>query len=179
MKKILGLDISSSVIGWATLEYDKNNIELKEYGHIKPPDAKSGSLSFRATRAMSELKKILATQKPDIVTVENYASSFTPGRTTARTIIVLCTFNEITQYVILEALGFESEKLAVSHIRSVISKYVGVKSISKDDIFEEIKKAFPAFIPRITKKGTIGTESFDQADAIAVAFCYAIENQNK
>ena len=35
MEKILGLDISSSTIGWAVLE-SKKEFCLKEYGHIKP-----------------------------------------------------------------------------------------------------------------------------------------------
>ena len=41
------------------------------------------------------------------------------------------------------------------------------------------KLTFPNFKPRINKNGNIGTESFDQADAIAVAFCHAIVNQKK
>lgn len=177
MKTVLGLDISSSVIGWGILEFDKTTIALKKYGHIKPPDAKAGSLTIRLSSAMADVKKLLSEECPDIVVIENYASAFSPGRSSARTIIVLSSFNEATQLVVYEALGFESEKLAVSHIRSVISKHVGTKSISKDEIFDEIKRIFPTFIPRITKKQTVGAESYDQADAIAAALSYAIESQ--
>ena len=42
-----------------------------------------------------------------------------------------------------------------------------------------IKDHFPNFKPRINKNGGIGKESFDQADAIAVAFCHAIQNKDK
>jgi Holliday junction resolvasome RuvABC endonuclease subunit len=179
MKKVLGLDISSSCIGWAIIEYDNSKIELLKYGDIKPPDAKKGSLSFRALKASKELAALLLAEKPDEIAVEAYANRFAGGRTTARTIIVLSFFNEMCQMVCLDTLGFESEKYPVANIRSVISKFLKKKSISKDEIFEVIKNYFSNFNPRISKSGAYGSETFDQADAIAVAFCHAIKNQKK
>jgi len=179
MKKVLGLDISSSCIGWATIEYDDTTINLVKYGNIDPPDAKKGSLSFRALSASKELRKLLKAESPDEIAVEAYANRFAGGRTTARTIIVLSFFNEMCQMICLDELGFESVKYPVSNIRSIISKFLKKKSISKDEIFEEVKGYFTNFIPRISRTGSYGSESFDQADAIAVAFCHAIGNQKK
>lgn len=177
MKKVLGLDISSSVIGYSIIEFDDNNINLVKYGHIKPPGADKGSLSLRGLQASKDVRDLLLRERPDAVAVEMYANRFAGGRTTARTIIVLSFFNELCQLVCLDSLGIESEKYTVANIRSTISKYLKNKSISKDQIFEVIKNTFPTFTPRVNKNGNIGTESFDQADAIAVAFCHAITNQ--
>jgi Holliday junction resolvasome RuvABC endonuclease subunit len=179
MKKVLGLDISSSVIGYSIIEFDDKNINLIKYGHIKPPGSDKGSLSFRALDASKNVRKLLLSEMPDAVAVEMYANRFAAGRTTARTIIVLSFFNELCQLTCLDSIGIESDKYTVSNIRSTISKYLNNKSISKDQIFEVIKNTFPTFTPRINKNGNIGTESFDQADAIAVAFCHAIVNQKK
>lgn len=179
MKKVLGLDISSSCIGWAIIEHDGSKIELYKYGHIKPPSSEKGSLSFRALAASKDLIKLLLSEAPDEVAVEAYANRFAGGRTTARTIIVLSFFNEMCQMICLDTLGFESEKYPVANIRSIISKFLKKKSISKDEIFEVVKDYFPNFKPRISKTGSYGVETFDQADAIAVAFCHAIKNQKK
>lgn len=179
MKKVLGLDISSNVIGYGIIEYDKDNINLIKYGHIKPPDSKSGSLSFRGLAASKKVKELLIKESPDSVAVEMYASRFSAGRSSARTIIVLSFFNELMSLTCLDSIGIETDKYTVSNIRSVISKYLKNKSISKDEIFEVIKDQFPSFTPRVNKNGGIGKESFDQADAIAVAFCHAIQNKDK
>ena len=173
MKKILGLDISSSVIGYGIIEYDDKNINLVKYGHIKPPAAEKGSLSFRALQASKEVRELLIKECPDEVAVEMYANRFAAGRTTARTIIVLSFFNELCQLVCLDCLGIESVKYTVVGIRSTISKFINKKSISKEDMFEVIRDTFKNF----NKKGGFGAESFDQADAIAVAFCHAIVSQ--
>ena len=40
MSLILGLDVSSSVIGWALINYDAGDISLVKYGNIKPMKSK-------------------------------------------------------------------------------------------------------------------------------------------
>jgi Holliday junction resolvasome RuvABC endonuclease subunit len=179
MKKVIGLDISSSVIGYGIIEYDESSINLIKYGHIKPPGSDSGSLAFRGLGASKQVAELLKTESPDSVAVEMYANRFSAGRSSARTIIVLSFFNELMSLTCLDSIGIETDRYTVANIRSTISKYLKNKSISKDQIFEVIKLTFPNFKPRINKNGNIGTESFDQADAIAVAFCHAIVNQKK
>lgn len=179
MKKVLGLDISSSVIGYGIIEYNESEINLIKYGHIKPPGSDSGSLAFRGLGASKKVAELLRSESPDFVAVEMYANRFSAGRSSARTIIVLSFFNELMSLTCLDSIGIETDKYTVANIRSTISKYLKNKSISKDQIFEVIKSTFPNFKPRINKNGNIGAESFDQADAIAVAFCHAIVNQKK
>jgi Holliday junction resolvasome RuvABC endonuclease subunit len=177
MKKVIGLDISSSVIGYGIIEFDENNINLVGYGHIKPPGSDKGSLAYRGLEASKMVRDLLKKESPDAVAVEMYANRFSAGRSSARTIIVLSFFNELMSLTSLDSVGIETNKYTVANIRSTISKYLKNKSISKDQIFEVIKSTFPTFIPRTNKNGNIGSESFDQADAIAVAFCHAIVNQ--
>ena len=179
MKKVIGLDISSSVIGYGIIEFDESTISLVKYGHIKPPSSDKGSLAYRGLEASKDVRDLLKKESPDAVAVEMYANRFSAGRSSARTIIVLSFFNELMSLTCLDSIGIETDRYTVANIRSTISKYLKNKSISKDQIFEVIKLTFPNFKPRINKNGNIGTESFDQADAIAVAFCHAIVNQKK
>jgi Holliday junction resolvasome RuvABC endonuclease subunit len=180
VKKIIGLDISSSVIGFSIIEFDKDNIELKSYGNINPPKSKKGkelSLAYRGLQASKEVKKLLEKESPDFVAIENYASKFSSGRSTANTIIVLSFFNELMSVACIDSLNKEPVKYPVLKIRSTISKHLKIKSVSKEDMFDVIKNHFSNFSTRTNRAGNIGKECFDQADAIAVAFCHAILNQ--
>lgn len=177
MPKVMGLDISSNTIGYAIVDYDSSKITLIKYGHIKPPPSAKGSLSFRGLKSMEKIKKLYQDENPDEVAVELYASRFSAGRSTARTIIVLSFFNELMSMVCLDTLKYEPEKYTVANIRSTISKFLKIKSVSKEQIFDLIKNTFSNFIPAKNKLGNISKESYDQADAVAVAFCHAIIKQ--
>ena len=177
MKTILGLDISSSTIGWSILEYDDKQIILKEYGHIKPPKSSKGSLTFRVSAAYDEVYDFLKKKKPDAVASEAYANKFPRGRSTARTIIVLSVFNELVSMACLKGLSYEPEKYAVMTIRSMLSKLAGYKITSKEDCFEFIRKNFSNFSLRNNRNGKIAKECYDESDAIAVALTYILKER--
>ena len=177
MKSILGLDISSSTIGFSILEYDDSQIILKEYGHIKPPKKEGQSLSFRANEAMKILEDFFKKKSPEAVASENYATRFSQGRSTANTIIVLSVFNEITSISCMRALNIEPTKYAVISIRSKLSKFSGSPISSKEECFDFITKYFTSFKIRFKKTGKIKDECFDEADAIAVALTHIIKER--
>ena len=77
--KTLGLDISSSVIGWSCLLDDGSKIALERYGHIKPPPSKSGSLAFRMNSAFDSVSELFRDVRPDVVSIESYANKFSKG----------------------------------------------------------------------------------------------------
>lgn len=174
MKKVLSFDISSTTIGYSVIEYSENNIDLISHGNIKPPKSDKGSLSFRALSASRDIRKLLKEINPDEVAVEAYAQRFSAGRSTARTIIVLSFFNELISMIVLDELGFETYKYPVITIRTTISKFIGVKTISKENMFDVITKHFSNFTLKKNKTGKTKEESFDESDAIAVGFCHSI-----
>ena len=88
MTKTLGLDISSSVIGWSVLLDDGQTISLDSYGHIKPPPSKAGSLAFRMSSAFDSVSDLFNEIKPDVVAIESYANKFSAGRSSARTTFI-------------------------------------------------------------------------------------------
>jgi len=177
MKKVIGFDISLTCIGYSVLEYDTAVITLVRYGNIKPPGSDKGSLAFRCLSASKEIKKLLAKENPDSIAIESYAQSFAGGKTTARTLLALGVINETTQITILDMLGFEPELLAVSSIRSIISKHLGKRSISKEEMIDVVKTSFSSFVPRITRNGTIAAEAYDESDGIAVGYAFCIKHQ--
>jgi len=172
MLKVIGLDISSATVGWSVMEYDDSSYSLLEYGHIKPLPSKRGSLAVRAAAYMSEISDLLTDKSPDFVAIEGYASRFSKGRSSARTIIVLSVFNELTSVASIKSLKIEPVSYAVSTIRSSIGKLFGSKVVSKEDAFILIKDNFKTFSLRFKRTGRIKDECYDEADAIAVALTH-------
>ena len=177
MKTVIGLDISSSTIGWSLLEYDDQSIKLKEYGNIKPPKSNKGSLAFRALSAHDDIVLLLKDKNPDFVVSEAYANKFPSGKSTARTIIVLSVFNELMSIACINSLKQEPIRYAVVTIRSMLSKEAGYKISSKDECFDFIKKYFSGFSLRNNKSGNIAKECYDEADSIAVALTYILKER--
>ena len=179
MTKTLGLDISSSVIGWSVLLDDGESISLDSYGHIKPPPSKAGSLAFRMSSGFDSISELFEKTKPDIVAIESYANKFSAGRSSARTIIVLSCFNEMVSMACLRSLNFETEKYTVSRIRSLISKGYNLKLITKDDVFNFIKNKFSNFNIRKNRNNKVAKTVYDESDSIAVALASILTNRGE
>jgi Holliday junction resolvasome RuvABC endonuclease subunit len=177
MKRILGLDISSATIGWAVLSVDDNkNFLLDSYGHIKPPSSSDGTLTHRIDSAYSDLKNLFIDISPDSVAIEAYANKFSSGRSSARTIMVLSVFNELSALACLRSISIEPYKYNVISIRSDMSKLFEKKIKSKDDVFDHISEYFENFNIRYSRTGKIRKECYDETDAIAVAICHYIRS---
>ena len=173
---VLGFDISSSVIGWASLSLSsEGEVSLLDYGCIKPPPSKSGTLSFRLSAAYDDIKCIISKVSPDVISIEAYANKFTKGRSSAHTIMILSVFNEIVSFCSYREFGISTKSYPVVSIRSALSKFFNKKLVSKDDTFIFIKNMFPSFRPKINRAGNIKKESYDESDAIAVALTYIIK----
>ena len=175
MKTLLGFDISSSTIGWATFDVDDGAYNLSGYGNIRPPGSKKGSLCFRVSETYDIIYDFIREKSPDFICVEAYANKFPSGKSTARTIIVLSVFNEVVSMACLRGSGIEPVRYPVSTIRSSLSKFSNVKISSKDEAFDFIVNNFPEFKTRENRSGNIAKECFDEADAIAVAFTYILK----
>jgi Holliday junction resolvasome RuvABC endonuclease subunit len=174
MIKVLGLDISSSTIGYAVIEFDKNSINLVSYGHIKPPASSKGSIAYRVLEASKEVRKLFKSVNPDYIAVEDYAKKFSVGKSTAKTIIILSVFNEVVSMTSLDEIKREPHRYNVLNLRSVLSKFFLKTSVSKEEVFGLMVDHFKNFIPKKNKLGNIAKESGDESDAIAVALCHSI-----
>lgn len=177
MKTVLGLDISSSTIGWAILKYDDDSIILDSYGHISPPKSSKGTLTYRVSETYDEMFNFLLDKSPDIVAIEAYANKFSSGRSTARTIIVLSVFNEVVSMASYKALGIEPQKYPVATIRASLRKMGDPSVSSKEDAFTFVGDYFSNFLVRKNRNGNIAKQSYDEADAIAVALTHIFKER--
>lgn len=167
--KYLALDISSSTIGWAIT----SGSNLLYYGYIKPKDSKY-SLEERLDSAVDEITKIYKEHKPDKIIIEELAQ-YMSGASTAKTILMLATFNRVISYSLYKLTNESPEKLMPTTARKYIRKFLKLDTrLSKEDVYKEVKKQFKNFVPEV-KKGKEIKENMDIADAIAISWAWSLK----
>lgn len=171
MKTILGIDCSSSCIGYCVLELDEvsNEIFFKSVDYLKP--LKDGNLIERVADTRNKIKKIIEENKPDYIAIEDIIS-FMKGASTAKTIIMLTTFNRMVCLLAYDYLHHPPELFNVMSIRH------GLKTNKilpkKQEMAELVAKHLGIIFPyQYNKKGKLKVENEDMADGIAVALYYA------
>lgn len=173
--KTLGLDISSSTIGWSVL--DENQV-LLDYGHIKPiKKAKADKVGMGYTARLSEtykkISELVERQNPDAIAIEDYSKKFSSGRTTANTIIVLATFNETCALACYNTAGIEPVKYSVSTMRRIVGEKFGIRIPGKDDVLPFIASKYDLKLTK-TRTGKMRDEHYDESDAIFTALAHII-----
>lgn len=176
MTKVLGLDISSTTIGWCLLNIDNsNNILLSHYGFIKP--IKTGTIINRLQDTRNKIKDLLDKLEPDYVGIEDIIQ-FISGKSTANTVITLASFNRMIALLSYDWLGKPPELFGVLAIRHGLR--MGKTLPKKEDMPELVAKHLGIKFPyKKGKTGKIKIENYDVADAMAVALFYSFIISNK
>jgi Holliday junction resolvasome RuvABC endonuclease subunit len=171
MKKVLGFDISSSTIGWCVLEFDEitNIINFIKAGYIKP--LKKGNIIERIVDTRNKVQNIIDQVKPDYIGIEDIIQ-FMKGKSTAKTIIMLTTFNRMVGLLSYDYLQKSPQLFNIMTIRHGLK--INKDFPKKEEIPELVAKHLGITFPyEHDKKGKIKIENFDKADGIAVALYYA------
>lgn len=170
MKKVLGFDASSSCIGYSVLEIDDNNdIHFVMCHYIKP--LKKGPIIERIAHTRDLIRVIIDVIKPDDIAIEDIIS-FMAGASTAKTIIMLTSFNRMVSLVAHDYLKRTPAPYSVMAIRHglKIDKIFPKKEEMPELVAKHLGIKFPYLI---NKNGKIKVESYDMADSIAVALYHA------
>ena len=172
-KGILGLDVSSSKIGLAILDYDKK-ILTSDVIKFKA----DVSLENKAQMLENKLEKLKKFYFITDVFIEEPFVAFGCGKTTAQTVAKLQRFNGMCSYVVYKC--FDEQPPKMINVRSARSK-LGIKipkgtkqGDAKKYIIEYVEKNHPEFQYNMTAHGNPVPGTDDRADAIVVAL-YALE----
>jgi Holliday junction resolvasome RuvABC endonuclease subunit len=169
-KTILGVDCSSTTIGWCALEIDvNNNITYKSSGYIKP--IKDGTMIERIVQTRKDICDVINKVKPDYIGIEDIIQ-FMQGKSTAKTIITLTTFNRMVCLAAYDYLQKSPELFSVMTIRHglKLNKTLPKKEEMPELVAQHLGITFPY---QLNKKGKVKEENFDMADGMAVALYYA------
>jgi len=176
MRYVLGMDVSTSVVGFAVMDLD---MKLKAYDKIK---FKSDlSLEERAEFVRNKVKHFNQYYFIDSVYVEQPAMLFGRGKTTANTLAKLQRFNGMCCYVVYEELKLIPGLLHANTARKKMNIKVprNVKN-KKHYIIAEVVKKYPNFTFNLTRYGNPQPGTDDMADAIVVAYAgVSIENEEE
>lgn len=171
-KIILGIDVSSTCVGYSIIEYDKK-IKLINYDHFKP--IKSTNIFERMTYTQDQIKSIIDKYKPDEVAIEDIAKMFSAGGSSAGTIITLASFNRAVGLICHQSNLFPYLYNVMS-IRHGLKKYIKLEKLPK-------KEEMPNVIENIlnikydwlyNRNDKPKTENYDRADAIAVGLYHIL-----
>ena len=171
MTKILGLDISSTTVGWGLLELnDSGKIKYLDSGYIKP--SKKGEIFEKLFDLQIKIKDLLMKTDPDSIAIEEI-SKFFPKKSTAQTIITLAVYNRM---IGLECFHYLMKSPELCNVMSIRHKLKLTKDLPKKEEMMEICEHHLNFtFPRqYNKKGEIKTECYDETDGICVALYQAI-----
>ena len=165
---ILGLDISTSIIGVCIL--DKGSVVLSEHIDI----SKLETMFEKAELAGSELWQISNNYRIENIFVETALKRFIPGRSRADTLIKLAKFNGVVSWICYDSFGFPPTYINVNTARSLygLSFPRGTKGPKRkkmviEAVIEKEKTAFKYEMARGGKNYKKGTD--DRADAIVIA----------
>lgn len=170
MKRILGIDCSSTTIGYSILDFDDlNNINFVDVNYLKP--IKDGNIIERISNTRDEFNNIINKYKPNYIGIEEIIK-FMSGKSSANTVIMLTTFNRMIGLLSYDYLNRAPELFNVLSIRHALK--INKIFPKKGDMPELVSKHLSIIFPYIyNKKGKLKEENNDMADAIAVALYYA------
>lgn len=188
--KVLGLDISTSTIGWAL--FDIQSQELLELTHISPrpknvKDDKLKELLLKSEIFAEKLKEYTNLGIVKVIIEEPLLNS-----NNIRTVQTLLRFNSFVCKEIYEILGIVPEFISTYNSRKFAwpdlvrendkGKYVLFGGMPKDIdkkqiIWELVAKKEPQIQWLYTKNNTLKKENFDQTDAYTCVLGYMKSNE--
>jgi Holliday junction resolvasome RuvABC endonuclease subunit len=167
IKRILGIDCSSTTIGYCVLSWDDetNQVKFVDASYIKP--IKDGSIIERIVDTRNKIRRVIADAKPDYIAIEDIIK-FMKGKSTAQTIIMLTTYNRMVCLTAYDYSGQSPELYNVMSIRHGLKMEPVLPK--KEDMPALVAKHLEITFPyEYNRKGKVKVESYDKADGMAVA----------
>jgi len=159
---ILGLDVSTSIMGVCVLKDDK--IVHTDYIDMR----KIGSFFEKAQKVENALKEIRKNFKIEYVFIEQALMFFRRGGSTAKTMSVLQRFNGIVSWQCYQIFNMEPNYVTPISARSKCGIKVARGKKAKEVVMEHFIKS-QEFEIIYTRHGNVQKYCYDIADAIVVA----------
>ena len=170
---ILGLDVSTSVIGYTILDEDAKIIECEAWDLRNKryfPD-----LYIKATHIKDKLLDIKCLHNIKHVYIEEPFVFFRAGGSTAKTMAKLQAFNGIVSWLCHDTFGFSPVHISPAQARKLNGIKVSRGQKAKEVVLDYLLKNEDSFTIEYTSKGNPKPASYDRADSLIIAkACYHI-----
>jgi len=173
---VLGLDISSSITGFALVDIDSG--ELLFYDHI---DLRKKKCVFEKAEAVRKYLQVLKTSANiRYIYIEQPFTFFNSGGSTAKTMATLQKFNGIVSWICYDLWEIKPNYIGALQARKAYGITVPKGQKAKPVVLEHVLQAEKTFSIQMTRNGNPKPESYDRADAIVIARAGSIlEKQNE
>ena len=177
----LGLDISTSNVGWCIL--DPTSQDLIDAGAIELSKKKCIFQKCKEVRA--RLSSLNISYEVSSISIEENLQAFRPGFSSAKTIVTLARFNGMVTLLCHDEYSLKPEFLNVNNARKTVGLKINRKSESstKDQVLQFVKEKVPSFnwpmrtLKSGVRKGLVipADSCYDIADAYVIALASVIE----
>jgi Holliday junction resolvasome RuvABC endonuclease subunit len=161
---LLGLDISSSIIGYTIL--DKNG-ELLECECIRLERFKDFFIKVKNVK--NKLIELASKYKIEHIYIEESLQAFTMGKSSAMTIQALSKINGTVSWLCYEVFDVTPEYVSSGTARKFCKIKVPKGEKAKPVVLAFVVDSEPKFELEFTAKGNPAPGSFDRADSYVVA----------
>jgi len=165
---ILGLDVSTSRIGWAVIDDKQELVDSDFFKTDKDMSLEERAEEFRIN-VLNPLKHIYKIRE---VRIEEPFSMFSGGKTTARTMSSLQRFNGMVSLITHQLFGQPPTLVGATTARSRCGIKVPRGTKAKVVVLEWVDDKFDNFIMEHTRHGNPKPGLDDEADAIVVALSH-------
>ena len=185
---ILGIDISTSITGFAVV----GDGQLLHYSII---DLRKHKGVFAKANVLKEyIEDFFENYQLDQdhdgwgqsmhpiehIYIEQPLHMFMKGKSSAKTLSALMTFNGIVSWLVYELFQIEPEYISASSARKLAGIRVPRGKKAKEVVLKHLLETEPAFKIDYTKHGNPVAGSYDKADAIVIAKAgYETEQQKE
>jgi len=161
---ILGLDLSTSIIGVCIVDNDGKIIHQE---HI---DLRKEETFFDKVRSAKErILCLFESNSIKDVWIEQSLQAFRPGFSSAKTLLTLSKFGGIMEWIIFEGTKIRPEYIGASSARKTCGITVPRGEKGKDVVMRFLLDKEPTFVVEYTTYGNIKKHFYDIADAIVIA----------
>jgi hypothetical protein len=182
---ILGIDISTSLTGFAIVGEDQllhySVCDLRKYSGVF---AKAEAVREHIENLFEnyQLDNDVGWGESDFpieqIYIEQPLHMFMRGKSSAKTLSTLMTFNGIVSWIVYQLFEIEPCYIGASSARKQCGIKVKRGEKAKEIVLKHLLEHEPAFKIEYTKQGNPKAGSYDKADAIIVAKAgYIIEQQ--
>ena len=164
---ILGLDISTSITGYAVVDLDSKLIEIGDWdmrNKNKFPDFYSKVMHCR-----ERIQDLSFRHSIDHIFIEPALNMFMMGKSSSHTISTLIKFNGILSWLCFEEFGIQPEYIPAASARKKCGITIKRGQKAKEIVMKFLLDNERDFIVECTKHGNPKPQYYDQADAIVMA----------
>ena len=175
MSLILGIDISTSIVGWCVLDQRTNDFVAAGAVNMK----KEKCIYKKASLVSNVLRQVRDEYCIEVIAIEENLQAFRPGFSSAKTIVTLARFNGMVSLCSHNIFGLLPEFINVNSARKLVGLKIDRKSTlsTKDQVFNFVKTKVPDYDwPTRTmksgpRKGLVlfADSCYDISDAYVVA----------